>query len=59
MIKRQKEIRILGIGLMLFSLFFTSYKYFKDSIDETSYIMGLLFTVIGMFLAQYGSNKKN
>ena len=58
--KRQKEIRMLGIGIMIFSLMFMSYKYFKDTNGDISYIsMGLLFTVVGMGIASYGSTKEN
>ena len=58
--KRQKEIRMFGLGLMIFSLMFMSYKYFKDTNGDTSYIsIGLLVTVIGMGIASYGSKKEN
>jgi len=58
--KRQKEIRMLGISLMIFSLMFMSYKYFKDTNGDTSYIsIGLLITVVGMGITSYGSKKEN
>lgn len=58
--EKQKAIRLFGIGIMLFSLMFMSYKYFKDTAgNDISYIsIGLLLTVIGMGIASYGSNKQ-
>ncbi len=55
-----KVIRMLGLGLMLFSIAFMVYKYINGTNGDTSYIsLGLLITVVGMFLAQYGAKKEN
>ena len=58
--KRQKELRTLGLGLMIFSIAFMVYKYINNTNGDTSYIsLGLLISVVGMFLAQYGAKKEN
>ena len=57
--KRKKEIRILGFGLMIFSIIFMVYKLITDTEGDTLYIVfGLLLASIGMFLADYGAEKK-
>ena len=57
---RLKVIRMLGLSIMLFSIAFMVYKYINDTNGDTSYIsLGLLITVVGMYLAQYGAKKEN
>lgn len=57
--KKQKTIRTIGLGLMIFSIVFMSYKYNKNISSDTSYIvMGLVATIIGALLVQYGSKKR-
>lgn len=57
--ENQKGIKLFGISLMIFSLIFMSYKSFKDTNSDSTYIaVGLLLTVIGMGIAFYGSKKE-
>jgi len=55
----QKGIRIAGYGLMIFAIFYMVYEMIQDTSGDINYIVvGLLLTVVGMFLAQYGLEKK-
>ena len=56
---RQKEIRTLGLIVMITALMLMVYKYIKDTDGTTDYIVfGLVATVIGMFLASYGKEQE-
>jgi len=56
---RKKEIRILGLALLIFSLVYMTYSFIKDTNNDQSYITyGLVMTAIGLFLSSYGSKKE-
>lgn len=54
----KKLIKILGIGIIIFSIVFSAYTYNSDG-GKSYMFMGLLATILGLFLTLLGSKKQS